>query len=126
LINKSVQDGHIRNITQQVNIIEQMLNVFYEDLDRNIEMFASRSTIKRADTTITDYLEGLGEMMTPSNSKFDSLLILQIPGFRPWRIAPAFHDSRGKALEIRIMKLPTRNENQLSKEAPNAKKRCTP
>jgi methyl-accepting chemotaxis protein len=68
LINKSVQDGHIRNITQQVNIIEQMLNVFYEDLDRNIDMFASRSTVKRADITITDYLEGSGGMMSPSKN----------------------------------------------------------
>jgi methyl-accepting chemotaxis protein len=68
LINKSIQDSHIRNITQQVNVIEQMLNVFYDDLDRNIDMFASLKTVRSADSTITDYLKSSGAMMTASKN----------------------------------------------------------
>ena len=64
LINKSIQDGHIRNVTQQVSIIEQMLDVFYDDLDQNIDMFASHQKVRQADRTVTDYLAGDGEMMT--------------------------------------------------------------
>ena len=68
LINKSIQDGHIRNVTQQVSIIEQMLDVFYDDLDQNIDMFASHQKVRQADRTVTDYLAGDGEMMTPSRN----------------------------------------------------------
>lgn len=68
LINNAMQSGHARNIEQQVNVIEQMLMVFYDDLDRNIDMFASHNLLKNADATITDYLEGNGEMMTPSKN----------------------------------------------------------
>ncbi|WP_419663845.1 methyl-accepting chemotaxis protein [Desulfosarcina variabilis str. Montpellier] len=68
LINRSIQDGHIRNVTQQVSIIEQMLFIFYDDLDRNIDMFASHQKVRKADSTITDYLAGSGEMMTPSRN----------------------------------------------------------
>ena len=66
LINRSVQDAHLRSITQQVDGIEQMLDVFYEDLDRNIDMYATMPVVRRADNTITTYLSGTGEKMTPS------------------------------------------------------------
>ncbi|WP_321495497.1 LysE family transporter [uncultured Desulfobacter sp.] len=36
LIDNSVHDTHLDNVAQKVNIIEQMLGVFYDDLDRNI------------------------------------------------------------------------------------------
>jgi methyl-accepting chemotaxis protein len=66
LINKAVQDEYVENVVQQVNVIEQMLEVFYDDLDRNIDMFASHHTLKSADDTITRYVEQRGGRRTPS------------------------------------------------------------
>lgn len=68
LINNAIQTGHARNIRQQVEIIEQMLIVFYDDLDRNIDMFATHNLLKNADASITDYITGNGELMTPSRN----------------------------------------------------------
>jgi methyl-accepting chemotaxis protein len=68
LIDRSAQDTNRRNIHQQVNTIEQMLDVFYEDLDRNIEIFATDRLVTAADNTVTDYLNGTGDKMTPSGN----------------------------------------------------------
>ncbi|MEE4363228.1 MAG: methyl-accepting chemotaxis protein [Desulfotignum sp.] len=68
LINTTARDTHMRNIDQQVDVIENMLEVFYEGLDRNIDMFATHPLLKQADDSITDYLKGQGEMMTPSQN----------------------------------------------------------
>lgn len=68
LINNSVQDGHLANVAQQVNIIEQLLEVFYDDLDRNIDMFASHEKLRSADDSLSRYFvdyDGQGKM-TPS------------------------------------------------------------
>ncbi|MCP4114247.1 MAG: methyl-accepting chemotaxis protein [Desulfobacteraceae bacterium] len=68
LINKSAHDGYMGNVVQQVNLIEQMLNVFYDELDRNIDMFASHYMVKSADKTITRYVNQKGGMRTPSQN----------------------------------------------------------
>lgn len=68
LINKAVRDGYMGNVVQQVNVIEQMLDVFYDDLDRNIDMFASHHTLKTADNTITRYMKQRGGVRTPSQN----------------------------------------------------------
>ncbi|MCP3925068.1 MAG: methyl-accepting chemotaxis protein [Desulfobacterales bacterium] len=70
LINNSVFETHMANVAQQVNIIEQMLGVFYDDLDRNIDMFASHNNLRNADNTITDYLKvkDSSDKMTPSKN----------------------------------------------------------
>lgn len=70
LINNSVHDTHMANVAQQVNTIEQMLGVFYDDLDRNIDMFATHNKVKGADDTLTDYLKVTDgdSKMTPSKN----------------------------------------------------------
>ncbi|MCP4673912.1 MAG: methyl-accepting chemotaxis protein, partial [Desulfobacula sp.] len=70
LINNSVHDTHMANVAQQVNIIEQMLGVFYDDLDRNIDMFATHKKVRGADDTLTDYLKVIDadSKMTPSKN----------------------------------------------------------
>ncbi len=70
LINNSIHDTHMANVAQQVNIIEQTLGVFYDDLDRNIDMFANHYALRSADKTVTDYLKVIDpeKMMSPSKN----------------------------------------------------------
>lgn len=69
LINKSALEGYEAKVVQQVNNIEQMLAVFYDDLDRNIDMFANHHLVKSSDTSLTDYLNYDGSTkMTPSKN----------------------------------------------------------
>ena len=69
LINKSAQEGYEAEVVQQINNIEQMLAVFYDDLDRNIDMFANHHLVKNSDTSLTDYLNYDGTTkMTPSQN----------------------------------------------------------
>ena len=68
LINNSVRQTHLSNVTEQVNGIEQMLIVFYDNLDRNIDMFAGHQKVRKADSTVTSYYSSYDgrEKMTPS------------------------------------------------------------
>ncbi|HCY83796.1 MAG TPA: hypothetical protein DHV36_01525, partial [Desulfobacteraceae bacterium] len=69
LINKSVFDTHQANVAQQVNGIEQMLGVFYDDLDRNLDTFATHPKIMQADNSITSYAATTEKTaMTPSKN----------------------------------------------------------
>lgn len=70
LINRSVHDTHLSNVAQKVNIIEQMLGVFYDGLDGNINYFAGHEKVKRADHTLTTYHQGYDgkNKMTPSQN----------------------------------------------------------
>ncbi|WDP92563.1 MAG: methyl-accepting chemotaxis protein [Desulfobacter sp.] len=69
LINKSTRETYIDNVGQQVNGIEQMLEVFYNDLDRNLDSFAAHSKILSADNSITSYADTSEKSaMTPSKN----------------------------------------------------------
>ncbi|WP_321418281.1 methyl-accepting chemotaxis protein [uncultured Desulfobacter sp.] len=68
LINKSVYNTYIDNVAQQVNGIEQLLGVFYDDLDQNIATLVNDKVIKRADASISNYLTWDGSPMTPSQN----------------------------------------------------------
>ncbi len=68
LINKSVSEKHQTTIQQQMAIIDQAINLMYEELDRNIDTFANHTLLKQADNTITDYLQSNGDKMTPSSN----------------------------------------------------------
>ncbi|MCG8633676.1 MAG: methyl-accepting chemotaxis protein [Desulfobacterales bacterium] len=69
LINNAVQEMYRENVRQQVNSVEQMLGVFYDDLDQNIDMFAGHRKVLAADNTITSY-ENTSDatLMTPSKN----------------------------------------------------------
>jgi methyl-accepting chemotaxis protein len=66
LINKSVSQNHQTTIYQQMAIIDQAINLMYEELDRNIDTFANHTLLKKANSSIADYLQGTGDLMKPS------------------------------------------------------------
>ncbi|WP_300673741.1 methyl-accepting chemotaxis protein [Desulfoluna sp.] len=68
LINSSMQSLYQRNVSQQVDTIEHLLEVLYDELDQNIGMFASHHLIKESDETITNYIQDDGDVMTPSRN----------------------------------------------------------
>jgi methyl-accepting chemotaxis protein len=68
LINKSVSQKHQTTIYQQMAIIDQAINLMYEELDRNIDTFANHTLLKKADSSIVDYLQGTGDLMKPSTN----------------------------------------------------------
>lgn len=54
---------------QQMNTISHALNLFYDDLDKNIDMFAEHPLVKESDATITSYTDKTDiPMMTPSQN----------------------------------------------------------
>jgi methyl-accepting chemotaxis protein len=55
LINNATQNTYLENVTQQVSGIEQMLGVFYDDLDQNLDTFATHNKVMHADSSITSY-----------------------------------------------------------------------
>nr|WP_320192606.1 methyl-accepting chemotaxis protein [uncultured Desulfobacter sp.] len=69
VINKSTLENYHDNVVEKVNDIEQILEVFYENLDRNLDTFATHSKILQADSSITSYA-GTTEKtaMTPSQN----------------------------------------------------------
>ncbi len=69
LIDNSIKNTHLANVAQQVNGIEQMLGVFYDDLDRNIDMLAENKTIQGADNTLNVFMGQPKESFVPSSKK---------------------------------------------------------
>jgi methyl-accepting chemotaxis protein len=66
LINKSIHQSYFKNVQQQIGMIDRTISLFYNDLDNNIDTFANHALLKKADSSITTYLQGSGEKMTPS------------------------------------------------------------
>ncbi|WP_022663804.1 hypothetical protein [Desulfospira joergensenii] len=68
-INKSFRETYLDNVAQQVKGIEEMLEVFYDDLDRNLDTFATHSKIMQADSSVTSYAKTTEKTaMTPSEN----------------------------------------------------------
>lgn len=58
-----------RTANEQLNLIDQEISLFYDDLDRNIDMFANSKFIKAADSSITSYKDKKEKYkMTPSKN----------------------------------------------------------
>ena len=68
LINKSVHGDYLRKVQQEIGMIDQTINLLYSELDSNIDTFANHALLKNADSSITTYLQGSGEQMTPSKN----------------------------------------------------------
>ncbi|MEH0020344.1 MAG: methyl-accepting chemotaxis protein [Desulfobacter sp.] len=69
LINTSVHDTHLANVAQQMHSIDQMLGVFYEGLDRNIDFFATHPKVTAVDDSVTSYKDTPSRAeMTPSQN----------------------------------------------------------
>lgn len=68
LINKAVYSQFDQTIDNQIRTVDHALNLFYDDLDRNIDMFAMHKLVKRSDQTITTYYDKTNISMTPSKN----------------------------------------------------------
>lgn len=69
LINNAVDENHKASVEQQVQTIEQMLGVFYDALDSNINYFANSEKVQSADSTITSYAKGYDGKSTMAPSR---------------------------------------------------------
>lgn len=68
LINKAVYSQFDQTIDNQIRTVDHALNLFYDDLDRNIDMFAMHKLVKSSDQTITTYYDKTNISMTPSKN----------------------------------------------------------
>nr|WP_319491136.1 methyl-accepting chemotaxis protein [uncultured Desulfobacter sp.] len=69
VINKSTRETYHDNVVEKANDIEQILQVFYDNLDQNLNTFATHSKILQADNTITSYAKTTQKTaMTPSQN----------------------------------------------------------
>lgn len=67
--NQSATRQYNEAARQQINTIDQALALFYDDLDRNIDMMAEHSFVKQSNRTITPYYDKQNiSMMTPSKN----------------------------------------------------------
>lgn len=68
LFTKARRD-YISNSTEQLGIVEKSINIFYEQIDKDINMMATNSMVMTADKTITSYANNANEVsMTPSKN----------------------------------------------------------
>ena len=69
LINKSTRATYLDNVAEKVNDIEQIFDVFYDDLDRNLNTFATHPKVLLADSSVTSYADTTEKSdMTPSKN----------------------------------------------------------
>lgn len=68
LINNSVYEQFDKTLKHQMALVNHTLNLFYDDLDRNIDMFAQHHLVRSADTSIRTYFDKKQNTMTPSKN----------------------------------------------------------
>jgi len=69
VINKSTRETYHDNVVEKASDIEEILQVFYDNLDQNLNTFATHPKILRADNTITSYAKTTQKTaMTPSQN----------------------------------------------------------
>ncbi len=68
-VNNKAYDDYYKNSAEQMKIVSQAINIFYEQIDKNIVMLATNPTIMRADDSITTYKDTKEDTpMTPSRN----------------------------------------------------------
>ncbi len=65
--NTTLNQYEVSNL-QQLQTIDKSINLFYEELDKNIDMFAENPLLQKSDESITDYIDFQGGTMTPSQN----------------------------------------------------------
>ena len=69
-VNNKAYDDYYSNSAEQMKIVSQAINIFYQQIDKNIEMLATNPTIMRADDSITTYKDTKEDtLMTPSSNE---------------------------------------------------------
>ncbi|EHQ90542.1 methyl-accepting chemotaxis protein [Desulfosporosinus youngiae] len=54
-VNKQAYDGYISNSREQMKTVSQAINIFYEQLDKNIDMMATNPLVMKVDDSIRTY-----------------------------------------------------------------------
>lgn len=54
-VNKQAYADYLSNSEEQMKIVSQAINIFYEQLDKNIDMMATNPLVMKADASITTY-----------------------------------------------------------------------
>lgn len=68
-VNNKAYDDYYSNSAEQMKIVSQAINIFYQQIDKNIEMLATNPAIMRADDSITAYKNTKEDTsMTPSSN----------------------------------------------------------
>ncbi len=69
-INKKSYNDYYNNSTEQMKIVSKAIKIFYEQIDKNIDMLATNSVIMKADEKITTYKNTTKDTpMHPSSNK---------------------------------------------------------
>lgn len=69
IFNTKAYDDYYSNSTEQMKIVSQAINIFYEQIDKNIEMLATNPVIMKVDSSITTYKNTTTETpMHPSSN----------------------------------------------------------
>ena len=68
-VNKKAHDDYLNNSKEQMDIVSQSINIFYQQIDKNIDMLASNPTVMMVDDSITTYKNTTQDTpMTPSTN----------------------------------------------------------
>lgn len=66
-VNKKNYDDYLRNSKEQMSTVSQAINIFYDQIDKNLNMLATNPLVMTADDSITTYKNTIEEtQMTPS------------------------------------------------------------
>ncbi len=69
-VNQKAYDDYYSNSTEQMTTVSSAINIFYEQIDKNIEMLATNPTVMMADDSITTYKNTTDStQMNPSKNK---------------------------------------------------------
>lgn len=69
IFNTKSYEDYYSNSTEQMKIVSQAINIFYEQIDKNIDMLATNPVIMQADSSITTYKNTTQETsMNPSKN----------------------------------------------------------
>lgn len=55
-VNERAYEDYYKNAEEQLTIVSQAINIFFEQIDQNIDMMATNPLIMKADNTITTYM----------------------------------------------------------------------
>lgn len=68
-ISTKSKEDYLAHSNQQMQIVENAINIFYDTLDKNIDMLATNPLVMKADNTITSYVNNTEKVqMTPSKN----------------------------------------------------------
>lgn len=69
LMLKKTKEDYFNHSTQQMKLVEQSINTFYDQIDKDINMMANHPLTQKADDTITSYKDTKQDVqMTPSKN----------------------------------------------------------